>query len=80
VLAWQLSADFQFVRELVTEVELRFTPEGARATRVELEHRNLERYGELAAKVREMVGAPNGWGLVLENYERAINQSEESNP
>ncbi len=80
LLAWQLSADFKYVRDFETEVELRFTPEGARATRVELEHRHLERYGELAERVRERVGAPSGWGQVLGNYERAINQREESNP
>lgn len=69
VLAWQLSADFKYVRDLITEVELRFTPEGT-ATRVDLEHRHLERYGELAEKVREAVGAPNGWGAILEQYAR----------
>lgn len=71
ILAWQLSAEFKYVRDLVTEVELRFTPEGTRATRVDLEHRNLERYGELAEKVRESVGSPNGWSAILEHFARA---------
>jgi len=74
LLAWQLSADFKYVRELITEVELRFTPEGTRATRVDLEHRHLERYGELAEKVREQVGAPGGWAAILEQFARAAAQ------
>lgn len=71
VLAWQLSADFKYVPDFMTEVELRFTSEGARATRVDLEHRHLERYGELAEKVRETVGAPGGWTAILDLYARA---------
>ncbi|HYK24941.1 MAG TPA: SRPBCC family protein [Steroidobacteraceae bacterium] len=71
VLAWQLSAEWKYVRDFMTEVELRFTPEGERATRVDLEHRNLERYGELAEKVREAVGAPGGWTSILEEFARA---------
>lgn len=71
VLAWQLSADWRFDRDLVTEVEVRFIPEGARATRVELEHRHLERYGERAAAVRGQIDAPEGWSGLLERYARA---------
>jgi uncharacterized protein YndB with AHSA1/START domain len=71
VLAWQLSADFKYVPDFMTEVELRFTSEGVRATRVDLEHRHLERYGELAEKVREQVGAPGGWTAILDLYSRA---------
>jgi len=74
VLAWQLSADFKFVPDLVTEVELRFTSEGERATRVDLEHRNLERYGALADQVREAVGSSGGWSAVLERYAGAAGQ------
>ena len=74
VLAWQLSAEFKYVRDLITEVELRFTSEGARATRVDLEHRHLERYGELAEKVREAIGAPSGWTAILEHFARAATE------
>ena len=51
VFAWQLTADWKYNSDFVTEVEVRFIPEGW-ATRVELEHRNLERYGEQAEAVR----------------------------
>src|SRR5579872_3007962 len=43
VLAWQIDAGWQFDPALVTEVEVRFTAAGADTTRVELEHRCLER-------------------------------------
>jgi len=52
-----------------TELEVRFTPEGA-GTRVDLEHRGWERYGESA---QESFGSyDTGWDLVLGRYvERA---------
>ena len=67
VLAWQLNADWQFDPHLVTEVEVRFTPEGE-GTRVDLEHRNLERFGERADTVRGQIDAEGGWGLILQNF------------
>ncbi|HEX2724948.1 MAG TPA: SRPBCC family protein [Beijerinckiaceae bacterium] len=67
VLAWQLTADWQFDPKLVTEVEVRFTPEGE-GTRVDLEHRNLERFGERADTVRGQIDAEGGWGLILQNF------------
>lgn len=71
VLAWQLGADWKYDRNLLTEVEVAFTPEG-HGTRVDLEHRHLERMGEDADAVREAIGSPNGWSLILQLYsERA---------
>jgi uncharacterized protein YndB with AHSA1/START domain len=70
VLAWQLSADWQFDPELVTEVEVRFIAEGAGSTRVELEHRNLQRMGERAAQIRGMVDGAGGWTAILEHFKK----------
>jgi uncharacterized protein YndB with AHSA1/START domain len=70
VLAWQLSADWQFDPELVTEVEVRFIAESASTTRVELEHRNLQRMGEKAAHVRGLVDGPGGWTGILEFFKK----------
>jgi len=67
VLAWQLGADWKYDPDLVTEVEVTFTPESG-GTRVELEHRHLERMGEDAEAAREAIGSPNGWGLILQLY------------
>jgi hypothetical protein len=75
VLIWQLSADFKFDPELITEVEVRFIAEGADTTRVELEHRDLERFGERAEVMRGMIDAPGGWPGILDTYAAFANQS-----
>ena len=69
VLAWQLSADFAFDPDLVTEVEIAFHPEGEE-TRVEFEHRHLDRYGaEGLAKFAAMeMSMDDGWGEILAIY------------
>lgn len=54
VLVWKYQADF------ATEVEVRFIAESG-GTRVELEHRNLERYGEQSEQVRAALDSPDGW-------------------
>ncbi len=64
LLAWQIRNN-QYEPDLVTEVEVQFHAESDGYTRVELEHRHLERFGERAAKAREMFDSPNGWGKVL---------------
>jgi uncharacterized protein YndB with AHSA1/START domain len=71
LLAWQLTADWQYDASFVTEVEVTFTPEGPSHTRVELEHRNLERFGAAAADLRKGIDAPQGWGLILEPFKKA---------
>jgi len=68
VLAWQINADWQFDPDLVTEVEVKFIAEGAGLTRIELEHRYLERMGGKAAEVRNAVDSPGGWGAILESF------------
>src|SRR5215471_10537044 len=68
VLGWQLNADWTFDADLVTEVEVQFIAEGANATRVELEHRNLERLGERADTMRQQIDSPNGWGGLLQLF------------
>ncbi len=75
LLAWQIGPDWQFHPELVTEVELRFIPEGADKTRVELEHRHLERMGEAAARVRELIDAPKGWSGKLAMFATEVSAS-----
>lgn len=77
VLAWQLSAEWQFDPALVTEVEVRFVAESANTTRVELEHRNLQRMGESGAQVRSMVDAPAGWTAILESFKQCADAKGE---
>jgi uncharacterized protein YndB with AHSA1/START domain len=78
VLAWQLTADWKFDPDFVTEVEINFTAEGARRTRVDLEHRNLARYGLVAPKLRESVDSADGWPLLLARFAAAAEQPTSS--
>src|ERR1700722_6301924 len=68
VLAWQINAEWQYDPKLVTEVEVKFVAESAGTTRIELEHRYLERMGENAAKARSAVDSANGWGAIIEAF------------
>jgi len=72
VLAWQINAEWQFDPDLLTEVEVRFIAEGADTTRIELEHRHLERMGGKAAEARNAVDSPGGWGAILESFKRRL--------
>jgi uncharacterized protein YndB with AHSA1/START domain len=66
VLAWQITAQWQYDPSLVTEVEVRFTPKDS-ATLVELEHR-LDGYGDAAAKMRELFDGPQAWQATLDRF------------
>ena|SRR5438067_8593476 len=70
VLSWQLNEQWQFDSDPAhaSEVEVRFIAEGPTQTRVELEHRGIERHGAGAESVRAAMDAPNGWTGVLEIY------------
>ena len=68
ILAWQLDANWKYDPALVLEVEITFTALQGGMTRVDLEHRNLERYGEKAATVRDMVGSERGWLGILKSF------------
>ncbi len=53
----------------MTEVDVHFIAEGAERTRVEFEHRNIDRLGEGAETFRGKVDG--GWATVLDNYVKA---------
>ena len=71
VLAWQITARWQYDPSFVTEVEVVFTALGPKRTRVQLEHRDLERYGDDAAAFRKTIDEAGGWGLLLESFARS---------
>jgi uncharacterized protein YndB with AHSA1/START domain len=70
VFSWDISPRWQVETdpERTSEVEVRFVAEGPDRTRVELEHRGLERHGEGWQGVRDGVASPGGWPLYLERY------------
>jgi uncharacterized protein YndB with AHSA1/START domain len=68
VLKWQLTADYAFDADLHTEIEVRFHAEDANSTRVELEHRGLDAYGERTAEMRETFGSDGGWAGLLRSF------------
>ncbi|HVV91904.1 MAG TPA: SRPBCC family protein [Hyphomicrobiales bacterium] len=68
VLAWQINGRWQFDPDLVTEVEIRFIPDGEDGTRVELEHRNIERFGAEADAARAAFDSPGGWPGLLGSF------------
>jgi uncharacterized protein YndB with AHSA1/START domain len=61
---WQLETD----PARASEVEVRFTAESAHRTRVELEHRHIERHGEGWESVAAGVDGDAGWPLYLGRY------------
>jgi uncharacterized protein YndB with AHSA1/START domain len=73
VLAWRLNAEFAYDPALLTEVEVRFTAIGDGETRVDFEHRGLERFGDSEAAVRTLGMMDGGWGLILDSFTSAAN-------
>ena len=61
-LQWQRETD----PERTSEVEVRFVAEAPARTRVELEHRGIERHGEGWEKMHDAVASPGGWSAGLE--------------
>jgi uncharacterized protein YndB with AHSA1/START domain len=68
ILAWQLDSDWKYNPALVLEVEVTFTALEPGVTRVDLEHRNLERYGDRAVEVSEKIGSERGWLGILKSF------------
>ena len=65
VLTWDIGADWKYDPELGTELEIRFIAEGERRTRVELEHRKLDRYGARRDEMRAIFDKGGDWGRLL---------------
>jgi uncharacterized protein YndB with AHSA1/START domain len=65
VLSWDINADWQYDPDLQTEIEVRFIAESEGATRVELEHRKLDRYGARRDEMRRIFNTEGDWGRLL---------------
>ena len=67
VLAWQIDSKWQYDPAIETEIEVRFTSDGA-GTLVELEHRHLESLGDAAEELRGIFDSSMGWSGLLECF------------
>lgn len=61
---WQVETDL----ERVSEVEVRFIAAGDAATRVEVEHRHLDRHGLGWKAVHDGIADEQGWRLYLDRF------------
>jgi uncharacterized protein YndB with AHSA1/START domain len=70
VFSWDIGPTWQLESEPdnTSEVEVRFHADGPHRTRVELEHRNLDRHGPGWEAVRDGVDGDDGWPLYLDRY------------
>ncbi len=70
VFSWDISPQWQLEADLAnaSEVEVRFVAETPERTRVELEHRHIDRHGAGWEAVSDGVGGDGGWPLYLTRY------------
>ncbi len=74
VFSWDISPQWQIETDLdkTSEVEVRFIAEAADRTRVELEHRNLDRHGPGWESARDGVAGDQGWPLYLDRFAERV--------
>jgi uncharacterized protein YndB with AHSA1/START domain len=74
VFTWDISPRWQIETELAqsSEVEVRFVAEAAGRTRIELEHRHLDRHGDGWEGLAEGVRGDGGWPLYLRRFADAV--------
>ena len=75
IFSWNVSPYWQVETDQArrSEVEVRFIVQGPERTRVELEHRHLDRHGDGWEGLRDGVAAPDGWPLYLQRYTDLLN-------
>jgi uncharacterized protein YndB with AHSA1/START domain len=74
VFSWDISPQWQIEtdHEKTSVVEVRFISETPERTRVELEHRKLDRHGDGWESERDGVGGEGGWPLYLERFAKLL--------
>jgi uncharacterized protein YndB with AHSA1/START domain len=76
VISWDIDPQWRIETdpERTSEVEVRFISETPQRTRVELEHRNLDRHGDGWEGVREGVAGDGGWPLYLQRFAELLGE------
>ena len=76
VFSWNLQSDWKYSPDMsrASEVSFEFTTEGPESTRLELEHRHIDRHGQGWERIRQGVDA--GWMEVLSPYLRLLNAEQ----
>jgi uncharacterized protein YndB with AHSA1/START domain len=70
LLAWQLNEAWTYDPDFSSEVEIRFTSVDG-GTRVDLEHRDMDRFNE---QVRASFDGEGGWSGILAAYEGLLSE------
>lgn len=76
VFSWDIGPTWQIETnpDHTSEVEVRFFDEEAKRTRVELEHRRLDRHGNGWEGLREGIDGDQGWPLYLQRFAALFNE------
>ena len=74
VFSWDISPQWQIETdpERTSEVEVRFLADGPERTRVELEHRDIDRHGEGWEQTRASVAGEGGWSGCLQRFAERV--------
>jgi DNA-binding transcriptional ArsR family regulator/uncharacterized protein YndB with AHSA1/START domain len=78
VVTWQIGSGWVYEPDQAraSEIEVRFLAESQQRTRIEFEHRHLERYGEQAERMRSVLDGPGGAAGVLQAYAVRLGEAQ----
>ena len=76
VFSWDISPQWTIETDpaQASEVEVRFFAESPTRTRVELEHRHIDRHGPGWEAITDGVDGPEGWPLYLDRYAALVKE------
>jgi uncharacterized protein YndB with AHSA1/START domain len=78
VLSWHLQPDWSVSLDMAkaSEVAMEFIAEGPEKTRLEFEHRHLERHGAGWERMRAEIASDGGWPMILNLFLAMAAQQE----